>query len=254
MTVAATAREKLRSFGPLRVAWMAARSRSPVRNSLALRRNARFARYLPYTLLSYDRLADTERLAEACVEAGQEGAFVECGVWKGGVAALLGSVARREGKGRVTHGFDSFQGLPQPTREDGHQGDGRALRADGEGLAPTGLYAAGREGVERVLFDVFGLSKNAVRLHEGWFQDTLPSAAASIGTIALLRIDADWYDSVRCCLDALYDRVARGGYVILDDYGGYPGCKRAWDEFAAERHIDARLHVSDGYGVWMRKP
>jgi hypothetical protein len=56
-----------------------------------------------------------------------------------------------------------------------------------------------------------------------------------LGPIAILRLDGDWYESTRICLEHLYDRVVPGGFIILDDYNGVEGCKRATDEFTAAR-------------------
>ena len=53
--------------------------------------------------------------------------------------------------------------------------------------------------------------------------------------IALLRMDADWYDSTKCILDNLGDRVVPGGIVIVDDYYAWEGCAVAVNEFAAAR-------------------
>ncbi len=68
--------------------------------------------------------------------------------------------------------------------------------------------------------------------HKGWFQDTLP--IADTPEIAVLRLDGDWYASTRVSLKHLYDRVVPGGFVIIDDYGCYDGCRKAVDEFLAD--------------------
>ena len=64
----------------------------------------------------------------------------------------------------------------------------------------------------------------------------------------------DWYESVLQVLDALWDRVTPGGFVTLDDYGYWEGCRRAWEEFSARRGIQAELVPIDGIGVYLRKP
>jgi hypothetical protein len=249
----ARAREAARENGLLRIQYLAARSRAPLRNFSRWRANRHLARFCTRTLVSYDRLRNTQELAEAVVRDGTSGAFVECGVWRGGVAALLATVAREENRGRLTHLVDSFEGLPQPTEEDGDRAQRYLTRAPGGELRSVRLYAADLADVEQWMFGPLGLSRAAVRIHKGWFQEVLPRVAPEIGDISLLRIDADWYESVKTCLEILYDRVAPGGYVILDDYGGYPGCRRAWDEFAAARRIRVPLHVVDAYGVWLPK-
>ena len=230
------------------------KSDRPVRNAAALRRNRLIHRVGNRSLLSYERLANALWLADACVQQDVAGSFVECGVWQGGSAALLAKVAEEEGLHRQTHLFDSFEGLPNPTEEDGSQATGMELRSLTGELRPIKLYDADLASVSHFLFDREGLDRRDVLLHQGWFQDVLPAAAPELGPIALLRIDADWYDSVRVCLEHLYPLTVPGGYVILDDYGGYPGCKKAWDEYAEANEVDVRLNVIDEYGVWFRKP
>jgi O-methyltransferase len=63
----------------------------------------------------------------------------------------------------------------------------------------------------------------------------------------VLRMDADWYDSVRCCLETLFVAVASGGYIIVDDYGTCYGAEQALNEFLALRGVSVKL-VPDGRG------
>jgi hypothetical protein len=85
------------------------------------------------------------------------------------------------------------------------------------------------------------------RLHvvKGWFQESLAKNADAIGPIAVLRLDGDFYASTRVCLEELYDHVVPGGVVIIDDYGVFPGCRRATDEFFEERNLAAPLLYVD---------
>ena len=56
-----------------------------------------------------------------------------------------------------------------------------------------------------------------------------------MGPIAILRLDGDWYESTKVCLEHLFDLVVDGGFVIVDDYGAYEGCRTAVDEYLAGR-------------------
>ena len=76
---------------------------------------------------------------------------------------------------------------------------------------------------------------------KGWFQDTLPKYKDKIGAIAVLRVDADWYESTKCCLENLYDNVVTGGYIFVDDYGFVTGCKKATDNFLTNKKLNAQL-------------
>jgi O-methyltransferase len=251
LSLPAAVKRGIKSHGLLYAPAAALRSRRPIENLLRLRRNLLFSRVITRTLVSYDRLLNTYDLARRVERFGLPGAYVECGVWRGGAAALLALMARREGRQRRTHLFDSFQGLPAPTDPD-ETATPEGSRS-GE-LSPVGLYVATRDDVSRFLFEDLGLDPAAVVLHEGWFQHTLPATAARREPIALLRIDADWYESVKVCLESLYPSVVDGGYVILDDYGSYPGCRRAFEEFRRAAGLEVSLHQVDAHGVWFQKP
>lgn len=102
-------------------------------------------------------------------------------------------------------------------------------------IAPlTGVYdhlgGPGNEGeVFRLLTETLRYPASTTHICKGWFQDTVPKA--EVEQIAILRLDGDWYESTKVCLDNLYHRVVSGGFVIIDDYGTYEGCKLAVDEF-----------------------
>ena len=71
-------------------------------------------------------------------------------------------------------------------------------------------------------------------LIKGWFNETVPNFKPP-SPIALLRLDGDWYESTMVCLVHLFDEVAPGGIVILDDYYIWDGCSRALHDFLSKR-------------------
>jgi FkbM family methyltransferase len=98
-------------------------------------------------------------------------------------------------------------------------------------------------GIESVYttFKSLNQSMENVHLVKGFFNDTLALNKSRCGKIAVLRIDADWYESCKICLDELYDQVVEGGVIISDDYGHFIGAKRAVDEFRELRGITSPL-------------
>ena len=207
----------------------------------------------PYTQLGYRRLANIYELAARLEKEGLKGDFVECGVWKGGAAAVLAYQASRAKPPRKVWLIDSFAGMPEPTGQDGPM-IGKMVNGRTEGrLHPVGINVASLEQVEKLLFGRFGFARDKVVLVKGWFQEVLPGLSRRIGDIALLRIDADWYESTKVCLSCLYDSVVSGGYVIIDDYNLLPGCKNAVDEFMRERGLRVDLAAIDREGVYFRK-
>jgi hypothetical protein len=87
---------------------------------------------------------------------------------------------------------------------------------------------------------------------KGWFNESLPLFKESIGDIAVLRLDGDWYESTKCCLDNLYDNVVNGGWVIIDDYQ-LAGCKQAVDEYITNHSLNINMtHDANGRAYWSK--
>jgi O-methyltransferase len=187
------------------------------------------------TLLRRRRLMS---LYMACTDPTlPDGSFVECGVAKAGAVSMMALAAGN----RSVWGFDSFEGMP-PLSE-GDKGSGQYQ----VGWNLSGGLAEAHRTLRR-----FRANKPNVRLVKGWFQDTLPKH--DVGQIAILRLDNDWYESTKYCLERLYDSVQPGGYIIIDDYFTFTGCKDAVDEFRAARGITAPLvTVEPDSEVYWRK-
>jgi O-methyltransferase len=101
-------------------------------------------------------------------------------------------------------------------------------------------------------FARFGLLDDQVRFVKGWFDQSLP--AAPIERIAILRVDGDLYDSTLAVLRHLHPRVSPGGYVIVDDYHHWPGCKEAVDTFLRESGIAVDIVPVDWGSAYWRVP
>jgi len=215
----------------------------PVQDWAQLNKLNLFRKTYPNTMVGYARLSNAYELAQLVEQTGLEGALVECGVWKGGCIATMAWVAKQANSNRSIWLFDSFEGLPVPTELDGPRAQ-----------EYIGRYAASVEDVEGILFSRLEINRDSVHIVKGWFQDTLPASKDEIGPIAILRLDGDWYESTRCCLENLYDQIVPSGYVILDDYGCWEGCKIATDEFLQHSNISVTLAEIDNKGRFFRKP
>lgn len=158
-----------------------------------------------------------------------EGDIVECGVGKLYSFTYLASFMQSDrDSARSLWGFDSFDGFPEPSKEDSsprnpQKGEWKYLHA---------------EDVIKFLdaqrFDRVWLNEH-IQIEEGFFADTLPSA--KVEQIALLHLDVDLYDSYRDCLTHLFPKVVSGGVVLFDEYANkdeqqkWPGAKKAIDEY-----------------------
>jgi O-methyltransferase len=160
------------------------------------------------------------------------GCVVECGVWRGGMSA---GMAEALGPDRRYYLFDSFEGLPEAKPIDGPAA--LQWQTDKNGATYHDNCRAEQEFAERAM-RMSGARD--YQLIKGWFDQTLPNFVPE-QPIAILRIDADWYDSVMCCLVHLTRHLAPGAIVILDDYWTWDGCSKATHRFLADRDATARL-------------
>lgn len=214
------------------------------------RRAVAVIRVMPYSLVGPGGLEATYDAVTAINRERLSGGIVECGVAQGGSALLMAMTDREQRGHRRIWLCDSFEGLPDPTAED-YEGGATGIHYS---QLVRGSCLGTEKQVSQLLFQRFGLDGSRVTFVKGWFQDTLAGLRDRIRPIALLRIDADWYESVKCCLDNLFDLVQPGGIVIIDDYGSCFGAQKAVDGFLEARGIRVSM-VHDGRGgCCFRKP
>jgi methyltransferase family protein len=146
-----------------------------------------------------------------------DGHYLEFGVFTGGTIRFI---ARRT-NGRLVHGFDSFEGLPEAW--------------SGFNLRKRAFDMGGR--LPRVPANV--------RLHRGWFENSLPEwLKVNPGAVAFIHVDCDLYTATRTVLTLLADRIVPGTVILFDEYFNFPNWEqheyRAFQEFTAERGIKYR--------------
>jgi hypothetical protein len=208
------------------------------------------------TQLSYERLVSLFGQVAYLERYRIEGALVECGVWRGGASAMMALANLAKGsERRHLHLFDSFQGMPEPLIErDGADVLSWAGTVGDGALRSTGVNVADAAAVHQLIATRVGYPSEFVHIHEGWFQQTLPTWRKEIGTIALLRLDGDWYESTMVAFQNLYDSVVPGGIVVVDDYGHFAGCRKATDEFLTTLNVPVYLGYIDYTGRYFVKP
>jgi hypothetical protein len=199
------------------------------------------------TLCDDVKLDNVLALLCALHDDGIPGDLIETGVWRGGMTIWMRAALRAlHDTGRTVWVADSFAGLPEP---DPALELRDAIWAHVLGAVQS--LSASLDGV-RGAFAHAGLLDRQVRFLPGFFNETLPGAP--IDKLAMMRLDGDWYQSTRDALDALYPRLADGGYVIVDDYGTTTGCARAVHEFREHHRVAAPLVRVDRQAVyWQRQ-
>ncbi len=196
-----------------------------------------------HTMIGLKRLANIQMLMERVIVDNVPGDFIETGVWRGGACILMRAVLDAYGiTDRKVWLADSFEGLPRPD-EDKYPAD------SGDKFHTFLELQVSLEEVKQN-FEKYGLLDDQVQFIKGWFKDTLPNAP--IEKLALLRLDGDMYESTIDALNALYDKISVGGYVIVDDYHVVPACKSAIHDFLSKRNLNPAIEEIDGVGVYWK--
>jgi O-methyltransferase len=196
-----------------------------------------------FTMIGDKRLNNIQDCVQEVLKNNVEGDFLEAGVWKGGATIFMRALLEAEGvKTRKVWVADSFEGLPPPN----------PLYA-ADNLDTHYQYSDLAVSLEEVKnnFRKFNLLDDQVVFIKGWFHETL--FTAPVEKLAILRLDGDMYESTMTTLNALYDKVQDGGYVIVDDYGYIESCRQAIHDFFASRSISPELKQIDWTGVFWKK-
>lgn len=184
-----------------------------------------------YTLVPARSRVTIHRVATEVLEAKVPGDFVEIGVHRGGSAAMIADVVRRD-PNRTLWLFDRWGDLPEPTEKDGHRQTEYARANIPEKLAKLADDMPLKE-TRHLLEDVLGF--NGARYQQGWYDETFAEYAGD--KIAFASIDCDYYESSVLALDFVARHASPGCRIVMDDYDTWPGARTATDEFAAKHGI-----------------
>jgi O-methyltransferase len=138
------------------------------------------------------------------------GDMAELGVARGASAKMIAARA----PDRVLHLFDTFEGLPDPSAQDGARFKKRQYR--------------------HTLEEVQGyLDSGNLRFYKGLFPET--ASDLSTTRFAFVHLDADLYESTRAGLEWFYPRLNRGGILVSHDYDTSSGVNLAFEQFFADK-------------------
>ena len=147
-----------------------------------------------------------------------DGDIWECGVYKGGTAAMIAAILRDSRRtDKRLYLFDTFEGMPETDSKKDlhHKGDFSDTTAE----AVRSYVGA----------DEFCI------LRQGFIPESFKGLETA--AIAFAHIDLDIYRSILDCLNFVWPRLTIGGFLVFDDYGfpTCPGARAAVDEFFAGR-------------------
>ncbi|MEO8603991.1 MAG: TylF/MycF/NovP-related O-methyltransferase [bacterium] len=187
----------------------------------------------PYTCTGLPRVAALIRAVRYLVRSRVAGAFVECGVWRGGSMMTIAlTLLDEQAADRDLYLFDTFAGMTPPADRD-IRDDGAAaqviLDTTPRRENQNNIWCFATEAEVRRNLARTGYPSDRIHFVKGRVEDTLPYTPEL--DIALLRLDTDWYESTKHELTHLYPRLSSGGVLIVDDYGDWQGAREAADEY-----------------------
>jgi predicted O-methyltransferase YrrM len=175
------------------------------------------------TVMSVDRLKNLFLIVAVFFDALESRNIIEFGCYRGGSVLFFATLLKRLYPKAKVYGLDTFKGMPASTRE---------LDLHGEGeFADTSIEDI-RKAARKLRLD-------NVILVQGLVQDTFPSGAPRDARFGLAHIDLDLYAPIKYVQDAVWDRMAPGGYVVYDDATASTciGATQAVEELIADRRV-----------------
>jgi hypothetical protein len=197
-----------------------------------------------------ERMYALYKSVEYIVKNNTKGDIVECGVWRGGSSMLIAkTLLKFNCTDKIIHLYDTFEGMSTPTEKD--------LDATGSSAADL-LKAPKTKDKDSIwcIADLDDVKNNMAKTNypasninyvKGKVEETIPENSPG-NSIALLRLDTDWYESTQHEMKHLYPLLSTEGVLILDDYGHWQGAKKAVDEYFSTEKKSLLLNRIDYTG------
>lgn len=157
-----------------------------------------------------------------------EGDILDVGVYKGYSSVIvMNELLKYNISDRNVYLYDTFEGMPTPTEEDGDFI--KELYHENWALGTL-------EEVKANVNSSTAYPKDRIFYVKGLVEDTLVSHPHN--KIAYVRLDTDFYSSTKAELENLYFNISSGGVLIVDDYSSkFKGCTQAVHEFFDSNNI-----------------
>ena len=187
--------------------------------------------------------AETEVLLSLLEETLKiKGDIVEFGCYRGDTSILLERRLEKfrrenpEASLKLLWIYDSFEGLPEKTREDSS--------VAGDQFKAGELLVTKREVIEK--FKRSGLK--IPRIRKGFFENLEETDIPEKISFAFL--DGDLYGSIKTSLKLVENRIEKGGIIIVHDYNNpeLPGSSKAVDEWL-KIHPEKRLEIKETLAI-----
>jgi len=198
-----------------------------------------------FSMTGHERMYLLSQAVLNAKENNLEGDFVECGVWRGGNILLYKLLNDFYGLNKTIFAYDTFEGMntPEDTDIDFRGNSAKKLlltNKKSEDIKNIHCYST----IDSVKKNILQHSKlENINFIIGAVEKSLLLKKNLPKKISVLRLDTDWYASIKIELEILYPRLVQGGVLIIDDYGYWQGSRKATDEYFFNKK--KWLHVCD---------
>jgi hypothetical protein len=145
--------------------------------------------------------------------------------------------------------YDTFEGFTETSSEDFQITDGRSasdlFNIDKYYICSASLRDV-KDGIEKS-----GYPSHLINYVVGDVLQTIPKTLPK--SIALLRLDTDYFDSTLHELQHLFPLVSSGGVVIIDDYDHWNGSRKACDEYFKSKNENVLLMRMESGRMFVKK-
>jgi len=198
----------------------------------------------PYTITSVARMRKLHESVIYLNENNINGAYIECGVFKGGSVMNMALTQLKFDKKVHIYLYDTFEGMtPEGDCDINYQGvsASKILRN------PNKRCVCSLEQVKKNM-SLTGYPEKYLHYCKGDITVTFQSGIPE--RISLLRLDTDWYESTKAGLEVFYPKLVNGGVLIFDDYGYWRGSRKATDDYFMSIGVNPILEpIDEGVGA-----
>ena len=208
-----------------------------------------YQKVAPFTMTSPERIYSLIEAVQYIVKNKIKGDIVECGVWKGGsMLSVAETFIHLNETERTLFLYDTFEGMSEPGEEDKafFGKSAQELLLHDVNKENNLVWAYSTLDTVKATMQLSKYPSSQIKYIKGKVEDSIPASMPE--SIAILRLDTDWYESTKHELIHLFPLLTQGGVLILDDYGFWQGARKAADEYFAEKNIQILLNRIDETG------
>lgn len=165
-----------------------------------------------------------------------EGDIVETGVFKGANLVLINDFLNKFNIDKKIYAYDTYEGQPKPSNLDfDYKGNSMIKKFSNSDKKNSNSVYCSLENVKKNIEKYSNNNLNKLIFIKGKVEETLRDEKNVPSQISLLRLDTDFYDSIKKSLEILYPKLIKGGVLIIDDYGHFKGAKIAVDDYFRDK-------------------